>query len=402
MNVPDLSQFHIQSTAPSGITPDRQATAAERASLRTDADLIEQFLRERCSRSAHTENSYRAQLRRLGWFCRQVGLRSIRSLTREHWPEFQSYLRAPPPEHVMAASVGFNDPSWAPFRGPLAESSATQSEIVARAFFGWLADPAIGAIEVDPVRSIRTHAQRRSATRAGIERFINDQEWAYVQQAIAQMPADTKERERMRERARWVSDLAILTGLRASEIAEARVGMIKPGTEPGTYTLHITRKGGVVSTLPLMDEVIAAHRRYMSLYAGTWVASEPRNTLPFVLSARISAGQRPKQGVGAIKTQTRAHIWRIFKDVMLAASDLALQNDDAGAHERLTHASTHWLRHTFGTRLLDAGADIRSVRDLMDHASISTTNQYLHRPDEKLRSDLSLMSQALSKQTGPG
>lgn len=369
-------------------------TPAERASALTDADLMEQFLRERCARSKHTENSYRSQLRRLGWFCRHIKLRSVRAMARELWPDFLDYLRNPPPEHVMFASVAFGAPGWAPFRGVLSDSSAKQAEIVARSFFAWLADPAIGAIPLNPFQSIKTHAQRRSATRSGIERYINDEEWEFVIRAIDEMPQDTLEKKRMKARAKWVVDLAVLTGLRASEISEARVGMIKPSSEPGAYSLHITRKGGVKSVLPLLDEVLASHRQYMKLYADTWVRSEHPNSVPLVLPARIHQTKRSGNSSSSLRTLTRTHIWRIFKDVMIAASDIAMQEGNPGAQERLNHASTHWLRHTFGTRLLDAGADIRSVRDMMDHASIKTTDQYLHRPENKLRSDLALLSKA--------
>jgi site-specific recombinase XerD len=365
-------------------------TPAQRSATRTDADLIEQFLRERCSRSKHTEDNYRSQLRRLGWFCRQAGMTTIRSFIREQWPDFLAYLRNPPAEHIMVASVGFGKPSWAPFRTPLSESSAKQSEIIVRAFFAWMSDPAIGAIGINPVQSVRTHTQRKSATKAGVERYINDLEWGYVMRAIEAMPTQTSERVRMRARARWVVDLAVLTGLRASEIADARLGMIKQSVVPGEYSLCITRKGGVESALPLLDDVLVSHRNYMSLYEGTWIAKEPRHSVPLVLPVRMDESAEK----GCLKPQSRSHVWRIFKDVMLAASDLAAQDGDAGAQERLAAASTHWLRHTFGTRLLDAGADIRSVRDLMDHASIVTTNQYLHRPDEKLRGDLALMSKS--------
>jgi site-specific recombinase XerD len=78
-----------------------------------------------------------------------------------------------------------------------------------------------------------------------------------------------------------------------------------------------------------------------------------------------------------LEPATRSHIWLTVKYVMQAAADLAMETGDEIAQARLQQASTHWLRRTIATDLFDRGADVPYVRDLMDHASITTTSRYL-------------------------
>jgi len=123
-----------------------------------------------------------------------------------------------------------------------------------------------------------------------------------------------------------------------------------------------------------------------------WLRICTRRPLDSLAALAMVLPVRIRKAGDSIQPTSRNYIWRIVKDVMQAASDLAMEAGDEFAQARLQQASTHWLRHTFATDLFDSGADVISMRDLLDHASISTTSKYLHRPEERLRADLERLS----------
>ena len=58
----------------------------------------------------------------------------------------------------------------------------------------------------------------------------------------------------------------------------------------------------------------------------------------------------------------------------------------------ITNFTFHDLRHTFGTRLADAGVDVVKIKELMGHASIVTTMRYIHATDQRKRGAITVLS----------
>ncbi|MGV9008264.1 tyrosine recombinase XerC [Brevundimonas sp.] len=140
-------------------------------------------------------------------------------------------------------------------------------------------------------------------------------------------------------------DRAVLTllygcGLRISE----GLSLIRADAPLGE-TLRITGKGGKTRIAPVLPAVRAAVDDYLAL-------------LPFALSPDQSLF-RARRGGPLSPRHVQATVQHLRGRLGLPAS-----------------ATPHALRHSFATHLLGAGADLRSIQELLGHASLSTTQKY--------------------------
>jgi integrase/recombinase XerC len=141
-------------------------------------------------------------------------------------------------------------------------------------------------------------------------------------------------------------------GIRVSELA----GLNVYDVDPAAATARVLGKGAKERVVPIGRKALEAIAGYRSALQQAGVAGSPGGAL-FL--------NRDGQRLSA------RSIGRILKKLVAACGIL-------------TPVSPHTLRHTFATHMLDSGADLRSVQELLGHKNLSTTQKYTHVSIERL------------------
>jgi integrase/recombinase XerD len=162
-------------------------------------------------------------------------------------------------------------------------------------------------------------------------------------------------------RDRALLELLYAAGLRISEALGLDVGDLSFVTE----SVRVIGKGDKERVVPVGEIALAAIARYLKEARPALAGAAPARRrgseagAPLFLSTR---GQR----LG------RMEAWRV---VRRAATRAGITR----------HVSPHTLRHSFATHLLEGGADLRVVQELLGHASITTTQLYTHLSGARIR-----------------
>ena len=154
-------------------------------------------------------------------------------------------------------------------------------------------------------------------------------------------------------------ELLYATGMRVSELVALPAAAIRANT----LMLSIRGKGGKERLVPLTDAAKTAVARWRDMLKGVTTEGEPAaQPSPWLFPAEGASGHLSRQ---------------VF------ARDLKMVAARAGiAPERV---SPHVLRHAFASHLLQNGADLRVVQQLLGHADVATTQIYTHVLDERAK-----------------
>lgn len=338
-----------------------------------DIAVIETWLRT-VARSPNTFNSYAKEAYR---FLRFMALRGkgLAQITVEDLLAYRQLLVSPTPldDWVADASYPRNDPRWRPFvarrgrRIGLSVASIRQSVAILATMFRWLSDA--GHITRNPMVLV---PRERVRDETSVTRYLPPHLQDALLSWIDRMPHDNERAEAHFHRVRWVFNLLLLSGLRASEVSSTRMGDFVHDTrlKEGGWWLCVTGKRNKRRMIPVPDRLITAMQSYRQ-HLGLDPLPTPGETTPLVGSVFL-AQRKKDQPIG------RYAVFRIIKEVAKSAAADFEKELGLAAANHLKSVSTHWLRHSYGSSLADHGADVRTIQENMGHESYETSNQYLH------------------------
>jgi integrase/recombinase XerD len=262
----------------------------------------------------NTLDSYARDLRRYSAHLERAGVTEFGLVTAGHVTSFGAGLREGDEEHQ-----------------PLAASSAARALVAVRGLHRFA--HADGITESDPAREVRPPAPARRLPKA-----------LPVADVLRLLDTPPTEGERsLRDRA--LLELLYSTGARISEA----VGLDIDDIDDQERTVLLDGKGGKQRLVPIGRPAVEALHTYL-VRARPTLAHRGRGTAAVFLNAR---GSR----------LSRQSAWQVLKTTAEHAGIAAT-------------VSPHTLRHSFATHLLEGGADVRVVQELLGHASVTTTQVY--------------------------
>ena len=194
------------------------------------------------------------------------------------------------------------------------------------------------------------HAQRHPATLgrklASLRTFFRFAVRAGLcrEDPSAGIPAPRTRPRDLRDRA--LVELLYGAGLRVSELSQLDVGDL----DLARGDVRVFGKGGVERVVPLPSEARRALAAYLESRAAGRAAAQPLFT-----ALRARYGAWPRLGVRDVRRVLRGRARAV------------------GLTDRV---HPHRLRHSYATHLLDMGADLREIQELLGHASLATTEKY--------------------------
>lgn len=271
--------------------------------------------------AANTLSSYRRDLRRYREHLARAGIDHLDAVSEATVTDFLVHLREGDPEHP-----------------PLSASSAARTVVAVRGFHRFAV--ADGLAQLDPAAGVKPPSPPKRLPKA---LPLSDVE------AILEAAGAPGTPLALRDRA--LLEILYGTGARISEAVGLDVDDVSALDDGADDTVLLRGKGGKERLVPVGTYAREALSAYLVRGRPALVAASSSSVGPALfLNSRGGRLSRQSAWTVLVKAAERAGVTR---DV-----------------------SPHTLRHSFATHLLDGGADVRVVQELLGHASVTTTQVY--------------------------
>ena len=299
-------------------------TAADSPLTRSTRGWLDHLRVERGA-ADNTLTSYRRDLVRYGQFLDDHGINDPAAVRESDVTEFLASLREGAPE-----------------RAPLSASSAARTLVAVRGFHRFLALE--GVTDTDPAQGV---APPKVPKRLPKAISIKDVENLLSAASLGDGPAALRDRAMLEVLYGAGARISEAVGLDLDDIDQG--GTHRGDTHHGQGSVRLFGKGSKERVVPLGSYALEAVTAY-TVRARPSMALQGKGTPALFLNLR--GGRLSRQGAWA---------------VIHAAAERAGLGDTV---------SPHTLRHSFATHMLDGGADVRVVQELLGHASVTTTQIY--------------------------
>jgi site-specific recombinase XerD len=333
-------------------------------SATNDFEAVESWIAARAG-SQLTATAYRREaMRLLLWLQYECSGKTLSKMNVDDCGNFMAFLQNIPGKWISRAHAKPGAPGWAPFRGPVSRKSQAQAIVIVASLFTWLQSarylPANPWLLVNQ-KTGDDASEKMLDTKAFSETAVLE----ILKFIEAQPPSPS--RSRMRFILRFLESV----GLRSAELLNARLKDFR--LEPEGWVMQVHGKGAKNRIAAVPGQAIDALQEYLQLRGvGTIECAPPEAPL-------LASTLDPMEPIGYQALYEHVKGWFVKA---ISASALPLNE-----RLKLTGASTHWLRHTFGTRAIARDVPLDVIQAQMGHASIQTTTAIYGRAPIRRRVD---------------
>lgn len=317
---------------------------------RSDADAIGEWIAAKAG-SPQTALAYRREATRLLlWLRDEGGGKGFGDMTASDCSRYVAFLADIPPRWMSKARAKPGAEGWAPFRGPLSHRSRQFAITVLGTFFAWLL--AAQYLPSNPWILINRKLGDDPGARKLDTKAVSEGAMAEIQRVIHAQPDSPS-----RARILFILGFVEAVGLRSQELISARLRDFS--LEPEGWVLQVHGKGAKNRVAAVPGQALDALQTYLRARGQGGIEFAPGD---YPLLASLGDMTEPV-GYQALYEHVKGWLKK-------AVAGSALPE-----HERrkLVGASTHWLRHTFGTRAVARNVPLDVIQEQLGHASIQTT-----------------------------